>query len=270
MKRHPSPVSGFTLIELLVVIAVIAILASILFPVFASAKKRAQQATCASNMRQIGMAMSMYTADNKDRFPPPKAPSPKNPASMITWGKYYWMFTINRYTNGKPASWDRPAESFFVCPTEPVKHALSGSRTENIFPEPATSWGLRRNQYRVLEFWCSYSINEWIVDDAPGFGFPFLGSWENPAGSFMVLESSDTEIEGDELDELRWPHQGGTNILFIDGHVQWHRVEYTGPITSNPQTGLRVTSPDPRHWKFPPASSEGDDDRGPWTPRGDD
>lgn len=257
---------GFTLIELLVVIAVIAILAAILFPVFGSAKKRAYQATCNSNMKQIGLAMLMYIQDNNDRFPPPQVPGPNNPSRMIGWGKYYWMFTINSYTKGKPANWDQPSGSFFVCPSEPVKHALTGSRTENIFPQPATEWGLRRNQFRVLEFWCSYSINEWIVDDTPGFGYPFLGSWENPSGSFMVLESNDTEIEGDELDELRWPHQDGTNILYLDGHVKWHKVEYSGPVTAHPQTGRKVTSADPRYWTFPPASQGGDDDRGPWTP----
>src|SRR5438445_788629 len=55
---------GFTLIELLVVIAVIAILAAILFPVFAQAREAARQTSCGSNMRQIGMAIKMYVQDN--------------------------------------------------------------------------------------------------------------------------------------------------------------------------------------------------------------
>ncbi|HEY3414100.1 MAG TPA: prepilin-type N-terminal cleavage/methylation domain-containing protein [Armatimonadota bacterium] len=60
---------GFTLIELLVVIAIIAILAAILFPVFAKARMRAQQATCISNMKQIGLAMTQYVTDAEDHFP---------------------------------------------------------------------------------------------------------------------------------------------------------------------------------------------------------
>lgn len=72
MKRH-----GFTLIELLVVIAIISLLAAILFPVFASARGKARQISCASNMRQIGVAISMYTQDSDDLYPYAVDPSDK-------------------------------------------------------------------------------------------------------------------------------------------------------------------------------------------------
>src|SRR5438309_7629257 len=61
--------AGFTLIELLVVIAIIAILAAILFPVFAMAREKARQATCLSNQKQLSTAMSMYSQDYDERFP---------------------------------------------------------------------------------------------------------------------------------------------------------------------------------------------------------
>ena len=60
---------GFTLIELLVVIAIIAILAAILFPVFARARERASQTACLSNMKQLGTALTMYTDDHEGRTP---------------------------------------------------------------------------------------------------------------------------------------------------------------------------------------------------------
>src|ERR671930_500085 len=62
---------GFTLIELLVVIAVIAILAAILFPVFAQAREKARQAACLSNCKQLGTALQLYVQDYDERFPGP-------------------------------------------------------------------------------------------------------------------------------------------------------------------------------------------------------
>src|ERR1700752_5232231 len=64
---------GFTLIELLVVVAIIAILAAILFPVFAQAREKARQATCVSNLKQIGTATMMYAQDYDERFPIPES-----------------------------------------------------------------------------------------------------------------------------------------------------------------------------------------------------
>lgn len=68
--NHSSRRQGFTLIELLVVIAIIAILAAILFPVFAKAREKARQTKCTSNQRQIGLAVMMYAQDNDETLPP--------------------------------------------------------------------------------------------------------------------------------------------------------------------------------------------------------
>ncbi len=74
---------GFTLIELLVVIAIIAILAAILFPVFAQAKEAAKKTGCISNLKQIGLAWMMYVADYEDTHPPYSVPTPE--------GFVYWF-----------------------------------------------------------------------------------------------------------------------------------------------------------------------------------
>src|SRR4051794_31489760 len=77
MKRSVRS-RGFTLIELLVVIAIIAILAAILFPVFAQARESARTAACLSNFKQIGLSVRMYSQDYDEEFPMGTYPSPRN------------------------------------------------------------------------------------------------------------------------------------------------------------------------------------------------
>ncbi len=68
-SSDPCSTSAFTLLELLVVIAIIAILASLLLPVLSAAKRRAAQAGCINNLKQLGLGMQMYVDDNRDIFP---------------------------------------------------------------------------------------------------------------------------------------------------------------------------------------------------------
>src|SRR5438309_153039 len=72
--RKQSAATGFTLIELLVVIAIIAILAAILFPVFAQAREMARKASCQSNLKQLGTGMTMYVQDYDETYPAPGGP----------------------------------------------------------------------------------------------------------------------------------------------------------------------------------------------------
>jgi prepilin-type N-terminal cleavage/methylation domain-containing protein len=90
MNRRPRVVrAGFTLIELLVVIAIIAILAAILFPVFAKARESARRTVCISNVKQIGLAWMMYVQDNDETFPPSNSPTNSQWGGSTTYtGKY--------------------------------------------------------------------------------------------------------------------------------------------------------------------------------------
>src|SRR4051812_35519635 len=99
--------AGFTLIELLVVIAIIAILAAILFPVFAQAREKARQASCASNLKQLGLATMTYMADYDDTFP---TTSVAYGFVVPDWKTYYWAYRLAPYMKSLPVLW---------CPSDP-------------------------------------------------------------------------------------------------------------------------------------------------------
>src|SRR5689334_25380125 len=84
---------AFTLIELLVVIAIIAVLAAILFPVFAQAREMARKTVCVSNQKQIGAALMMYVADNDEVYPYAQYLTPT--ASGLD--QHYWHDVIQPY-----------------------------------------------------------------------------------------------------------------------------------------------------------------------------
>ncbi len=126
MRTHAR--RAFTLIELLVVIAIIAILAGILFPVFAKAREKAEQTDCISNVKQISTAMMMYVQDYDQKLPHP---------SHTT---YYWPYALLPYTKNT---------QLFVCKAFPDDQEWDGGATPT-----ANSTG------------CSYGMNARISRNA--------------------------------------------------------------------------------------------------------
>jgi prepilin-type N-terminal cleavage/methylation domain-containing protein/prepilin-type processing-associated H-X9-DG protein len=187
---------GFTLIELLVVIAIIAILAAILFPVFARAREKARQTSCLSNVKQLSLGMWMYAQDYDELLPHyadhgcyPATPGPT---------RWMWDALITPYTKNAQIS---------RCPSL-----------------PATAQSIGPNYYHIIN--CALSGTTPI-------GGVSLGQIQVPAQAMMLSDTDAALIycrvcypTGSRAGEPygRVPmdrHNEGNNIGYADGHAKW-------------------------------------------------
>lgn len=156
----PNKCSAFTLIELLVVIAIIAILAAILFPVFAQAREKARQASCLSNLKQIGNAMLMYSQDYEESLFPYRLNSipsgtPLNPYASDTSGNVGASAKLPIFYNQILYPYTK-SDGIWKCPSNPAAFV-------NVDPE---------HKDTDTAFWSyggqnSYSINQYTSPVAP-------------------------------------------------------------------------------------------------------
>jgi prepilin-type N-terminal cleavage/methylation domain-containing protein/prepilin-type processing-associated H-X9-DG protein len=120
MRKH----RGFTLVELLVVIGVIALLISMLLPALNRARQSAAALKCASNMRQIGVAMRMYANDNQDSIPYAHMQDATGKLPDTTWDE-----AIDKYVGGRGDNVSMPTSKVLACPSDPIRRTSGEMRS---------------------------------------------------------------------------------------------------------------------------------------------
>jgi prepilin-type N-terminal cleavage/methylation domain-containing protein/prepilin-type processing-associated H-X9-DG protein len=244
-KQNIGRSSGFTLIELLVVIAIIAILAAILFPVFAQAREKARAITCLSNQNQIGLAMIQYEQDNNETFVPIINPDNGNgqPGNPVGWADIIQPYlkdtaVLHCPDDSVPPSQDPAQEPFppyFSQTNSPNQGAIGSAYTSYFYnalmgTQPLNGAFYPRN-YNAGGMAIAQVLNpaETIVTgdgDASnaGDGFPYSYSFYCTAR----IDNKTTDVCGDNpgqyaalssTADIR--HQGGANYSFADGHAKY-------------------------------------------------
>jgi prepilin-type N-terminal cleavage/methylation domain-containing protein/prepilin-type processing-associated H-X9-DG protein len=225
-SRRPST-NGFTLIELLVVIAIIAILAAILFPVFAQAREKARQTTCLSNNKQMGLATLMYVQDYDETFP---------------IGLYFTvgssgLCSMTSYHEVVPYQKNAQME---ICPSDvqqlDVNKALASLGAPPACPStsPISKVSYQPN-YAILTFGSLPTFSNPQVVALASINVPTATSLYSDAtvsagGSYPLLTAP-----------IQARHMGNVNAVFVDGHA---KVVKCKPDTGAGTTQLTFTTLD--------------------------
>ena len=232
---------AFTLIELLVVIAIIAILAAILFPVFAQAREKARQTSCLSNCKQMGLAIMMYAQDNDETYPRGwyyGKEYPGNQYDYVTWHGAVQPYVKNGQTNGT----GRLTKGLWICPSVSSANGQAfelygghsrlmppphyGSIPDRLIPSVSLAAVSRPADIAIVSELGAVqnSWGSWSSQDG------FVSNWWEHGGSawppvFEGESSGSAKFEGDSgtwpsFGMPRYRHSGNANFVFADGHAK--------------------------------------------------
>ena len=222
----PSRRKGFTLIELLVVIAIIAILAAILFPVFARAREKARATSCLSNLKQVGLAEKQYLADYDGKYPMNRQPIYRSDARTAVPGARWGCYDPAWY-GGAPAVFHwydllvpyMKNAGILSCPSNDSRSYGIGSWSlNNAYNPPGSPQGAS-----------TYAANFLLHDDA-GRNEAMIQRPANTIDAFETLwDCPDLgwwSLHGVDL----WIHNNMTNVNYADGHAKaikiWNTLRY--------------------------------------------
>ena len=190
---------GFTLIELLVVIAIIAILAAILFPVFARAREKARQSACLSNVKQLVLGVLMYVQDYDEVFIPGALPleAPPAPTDGDEWDEVIRPYIKN--------------EQIRQCPSAPRTWARGYGWNYQNFGYYYASHGTGWCTALALVMEPAGTI---LIGDNPDSGM-------YGAGTRYIYGPSQSTPPTDGIGNVSGRHNDGANYGFVDGHAKW-------------------------------------------------
>ncbi|HSV74265.1 MAG TPA: prepilin-type N-terminal cleavage/methylation domain-containing protein [Chthonomonadales bacterium] len=203
---------GFTLIELLVVIAIIAILAAILFPVFAQARAKARQTSCLSNMKQYSLGIVMYTQDYDEMLPITMEVDELGASTVLhLWNSGLESYLRNRQIKFCPSDPDRAdphlwgsylMNGLLTAGARSLSAAARPSETI-LMAERGRGWAGRPGHDPNDQFSAYYDLcyDNWLPN----------GDWHAGVAAWPP-------VYGEMLDTER--HSGGANYGFLDGHAK--------------------------------------------------
>jgi len=202
MKRN----RGFTLIELLVVIAIISLLAAILFPVFGKAREKARQATCQSNLKQIGLGVQMYMQD-WDGFVP-----------AGYWNKRYFYDMLTGYVPapgaGGGGAWKCPSNLDEAIGNVTYMWAACAGYSSLYTGPSEFRYGGWKSEQDIKQ-----DISQCLLCIDGKLKSRSALIIDGGSSSYWNISSSNLHISA--------VHSGGYNVLWLDGHVAWRLLDAT-------------------------------------------
>jgi len=202
---------GFTLIELLVVIAIIAILAAILFPVFAKVREKARQTSCLSNLKQLGLGYVQYVEDYDEMTPDAGYYNPVNSATTLGYLLAPYVKSVG--------VWRCPDDTF---------------NTGAVNTQNGATYGYWNVSYGYNLF---YFGAVWNYSNKPSSAWRSLAAIQDPSGVVTMADSRDSNGWGWDNNIFKISgmpastndtigHTYGSNVLFFDGHAKWLNGSY--------------------------------------------